>query len=325
MFDVITVGSATVDVFVRTEFCDMIKEKGRDFIAYPVGSKILVDELILTTGGGGTNTAVSLARLGHKAAFLGKIGTFENSRRVMLDLQKEHVNTSLIVRKPNSRTGYSVILDSVKHDRTILVFRGSNNDLRLNEVKLSRLKTKWFYFSTMMGESYKTMEKLALYAEKNRINISFNISSYLAKKGINYLKPILKRTNILVLNKEEANILAGKNKIENLLKKLHKSGPKIVAITDGGHGVYVSDQNYFYHAKPHKVKVVETTGAGDAFASSFLSGIIRKNDVEFAIKLGMTNAESVIKYHGAKNKLLTYNEALRQMKKMPIKVMKKKP
>jgi len=325
MFDVITVGSATVDVFVRTEFCDMVQEKGRDCIAYPVGSKILIDELILTTGGGGTNTAVSLARLGHKVAFLGKIGTFENSRRVILDLQKDHVNTSLVVRKPNSRTGYSIILDSVNHDRTILVFRGSNNDLRLNEVKLRKLKTKWFYFSTMMGQSYQTLERLALYAEKNKINIAFNISSYLAKKGINYLNPILKRTNILVLNKEEAALLAGKGKIQNLLKELHKAGPKIVAITDGEHGVYVSDQNYSYHANPHKIKVVETTGAGDTFASSFLSGIMRKNDIEFAIKLGMTNAESVIQYHGAKNKLLAYNEALRQMKKMPIKVIKKKP
>ena len=325
MFDVITVGSATVDVFARTEFCEMIRDrKKEECIAYPVGSKILIKELILSSGGGGTNAAVALSRLGHKVAFLGKVGKFENSRRVMLDLQEEHVNTSLIVRKKNSRTGYSIILDSLKHDRTILVFRGSNNDLKLNEVKLSRLKTRWFYFSTMMGQSYETLEKLALYAEKNKIRIMFNISSYLAKKGVNYLKPILKRTDILVLNKEEAELLAGRGKIQDLLKKLHKAGPKIAAITDGEHGVYVSDHNYFYHANPHKVKVVETTGAGDAFASSFLSGMMKKNDIEFAIKLGMTNAESVIRYHGAKNKLLAYHEALRQMKKMPVKVIKER-
>ena len=325
MFDVITVGSATVDVFARTEFCEMIRDrKKEEFIAYPIGSKVLVKELILSSGGGGTNSAVALSRLGHKVAFLGKMGKFENSRRAMLELQKEHVNTSLIVRKKNSRTGYSIILDSIKHDRTILVFRGSNNDLRLNEVKLSRLKTKWFYFSTMMGQSYKTLEKLALYAEKKKIRIMFNISSYLAKKGISYLKPILRRTDILVLNKEEAALLAGKGKIQDLLKKLHKAGPKIAAITDGGKGVYVFDGDYFYYGKPHKVKVVETTGAGDAFASSFLSGMMRKNDVEFAIELGMTNAESVIKYHGAKNRLLAYNEALRQMKKMPVKVIKER-
>ena len=54
------------------------------------------------------------------------------------------------------------------------------------------------------------------------------------------------------------------------------------------------------------------------------SGIIRKNDIEFAISLGITNAQSVIQHHGAKTKLLTYNEALRTMKKNPIKVIKKR-
>ena len=82
--------------------------------------------------------------------------------------------------------------------------------------------------------------------------------------------------------------------------------------------------NQIYCGKPTNVKIVETTGAGDAFASSFLCGIIRKNNVEFAMKLGMTNAESVIQHHGAKEKLLTYNEALKVMKKRPIRVIKKK-
>ena len=71
---------------------------------------------------------------------------------------------------------------------------------------------------------------------------------------------------------------------------------------------------------PHKVKVVETTGAGDAFASSFLSGLLKKNDIKFALKLAIINAESVIQYHGAKNKLLTYREALKILKKMPVKI-----
>ena len=69
---------------------------------------------------------------------------------------------------------------------------------------------------------------------------------------------------------------------------------------------------------------METTGAGDAFASSFLSGIIKKKDIVSSMKLGMTNAESVIQHHGAKEKLLTYKEALQVLKKRPIKVIKKK-
>ena len=322
MYDVITVGSATVDALARTEFCEMIHDKkNKECIAYPVGAKILMKELIMTVGGGGTNTAVSLARLGHKVAFLGKIGSKYNSKRVIQQLKEEKVNTSLVIRSKTGRTGYSIVLDSKKHDRTILSFRGSNNDLGFNEINLKKLKTKWFYFSSMIQKSFKTLEKIANYASKNNIKIAFNTSSYLAKKGKNYLKNILNKTNILVLNKEEAQLIVGKNNdVANLLKKLSELGPEIVAITDGHKGVYVLKDKSVYTGKPNNIKIVETTGAGDAFASSFLCGIIRKNDIEFAMKLGMTNAESVIQYHGAKEKLLTYNEALKVMKRRPIKV-----
>jgi len=325
MYDVITIGSATVDALARTESCEMVHDKRKkECIAYPVGAKILMEKLILTIGGGGTNTAVSLSRLGHKVAFLGKIGSKYNSKRVIHQLKNEKVDTSLIIRSKTGRTGYSIVLDSKKHDRTILIFRGSNNDLRFNEINLKKLKTKWFYFSSMMGKSFKTLEKIASYAAKNHIKISFNISSYLAKKGKNYLKNILKKVNILVLNKEEAGLLVGKGDINNLLKKLNKLGPYIVAITDGKKGVYVFNNNQVYCGKPNNVKIVETTGAGDAFASSFLCGMIKKNNIEFALKLGMTNAESVIQHHGAKEKLLRFNEALKIMKRIPIKVSKKK-
>jgi ribokinase len=323
MYDVITVGSATVDALVQTEFSEMIHDKkNKECIAYPVGAKILMKELILTVGGGGTNTAVSLARLGHKVAFLGKIGSKYNSGRVIQQLKKEKVDTSLIIRSKIGRTGYSIVLDSKKHDRTILNFRGSNNDIGFNEINLKKLKAKWFYFSSLIGKSYKTLEKLASYAEKNNIKIAFNASSYLAKKGKKYLKNILNKTNILVLNKEEAQLIVEKNSINNLLKKLNKLGPNIVAITEGRKGVYVIHDGIIYTGTPTNIKVIETTGAGDAFASAFLCGIIRKNNIEFAMKMGMANAESVIQHHGAKEKLLTYNGALNIMKKRPIKIMK---
>src|SRR3989338_526378 len=323
MYDIITIGSATVDTLVRTEFYEMIHDKKKkECIAYPVGSKILMKELILTTGGGGTNTAVALARLGHKVAFLGKVGSKYNSSMVIKELKKEKVGTSLIVRSKTGRTGYSIVLNSKKHDRTILAFKGSNNDLSFNEIKLKKLNARWFYFSSMMGASFKTLEKLASYAKEHNIKIAFNISSYLAKKGKNHLKNILKKTSILVLNKEEASLLVGKGKINDLLKKLQKLGPEIIAITDGKNGVYVLHSKTAYYGKPHNVKIVETTGAGDSFASSFLSGIIKKGNIEFAIDLGMTNAESVIQHHGAKEILLTYNQALKGMKDKQRKIIK---
>lgn len=324
MFDVICIGSSTVDAFARTELYRMVRCGNKQTcIAYPVGAKILVEEMHFTIGGGGTNSAVAFSRLGLRTAYIGKMGTRENSKRIVNELEKEKVNTSFIVRSEKARTGYSIILDSKNHDRTILAFKGSNNDLGINEINLKKLKTKWFYFSTMMGKSFKTLEKIADYAAKNHIKIAFNISSYLARKGKKYLKNILKKTSLLVLNKNEAGILVGKADIKKMLIKLSKLGPKIVSITDGKKGVYVLCNNNIFYGKPNNnVKVIESTGAGDAFASSFLSGIIKKNNIEFAMKLGMTNAESVIQHHGAKEKLLTYNEALKIIKKVPVKITK---
>jgi ribokinase len=326
MYDVITVGSATVDVFAKTEFSELIKIKSSEgvtsLLAYPTGAKILIEELEFTTGGGATNTAVSLARLGHKVACISKTGCKGNAQRVVNDLKKEKIDSSLITCSNKGRTGYSIILDSLEHDRTILTFKGSSNDLRFSEINKNKLKTKWFYFSTMMGEAYKSLEKLAEYAEKNKIKIAFNTSEYLAKKGPKFLKKVLSRTTLFVLNKEEAQLIVGNADEKELLKRLHKLGPEIVVITNGKLGAHASDGKKVYFLKPNNIKVVETTGAGDAFASSLLSGLIKKNDIEFALQLASANAESVISYHGAKNKLLTFKEALGIIKKRPSKIQK---
>lgn len=325
-YDMITVGGNTVDAFARTQYSELISimdPKGeRDFLAYPSGSKILIKELNFTTGGGGTNTAVALSRLGHKIAYLGKMGNDENAEFIINSLKKEKID--LIVVKGKGQSGYSMILDSLKHDRTILTFKGCNNELKFSEIPLKKMKSKWFYFSSLMNESFKTLEKLSVYAQKNGIKVAFNASSYLAEKGSSFLGLILRNTDILVLNKQEAELIVGRDNIESNLKKLSKLGPKIVVITNGSKGVYCFDNKNVYSSSPPKIEVVETTGAGDAFASTFLSGIVRGKGIEFAIKMGITNACSVISHNGAKEKLLNFKELLKDMKKYNIKIVKKK-
>ena len=116
----------------------------------------------------------------------------------------------------------------------------------------------------------------------------------------------------------------GHDEMEGLLFKLKGLGPRIVVITDGKNHLFVMDNDYVYSAFPPPVKIVDATGAGDAFAASFLSGVIRKKGVEFAIKLGIINAQSVVKYYGAKNILLNYRETLRIMKNFKVKISKRK-
>ncbi|MFH1510836.1 MAG: carbohydrate kinase family protein, partial [Candidatus Woesearchaeota archaeon] len=239
-------------------------------------------------------------------------------QRIMGLLNLEGVDTSLMP-KGEGRTGFSIVLDAYKHDHTILAFKGSNDELHLSEARLSKMKTKWFYFSSMMGRSYKTIEKLAVWAKKNNTRVMFNPSSYLCRKGKNYLAKLLRNCAILVLNKEEAEMLSQKKKVREMLKTLSRMGPELTIITDGKNGAYLHEKG-FYRIKSRKVKVVETTGAGDAFGSSFLGAYIRTGDLELSLKIGMVNAESVIQHVGSKNKLLTWNEAIGLIKKYPNKV-----
>jgi len=108
------------------------------------------------------------------------------------------------------------------------------------------------------------------------------------------------------------------------LKHLRFEGPKIIAITDSKNGVFVYDGMHMYIGKPHKIKIIETTGAGDCFAATFTSGIMKGESIETAIKMGITNAESVIQHHGAKHNLLTEKQIKDKLKKKPVIVSKKK-
>ena len=194
------------------------------------------------------------------------------------------------------------------------MFKGASDYLKWNDVPKKQLKTKWIYMATMLGESSNTCKKITAYAKKNNIKLLFNPSTYLAEKGKNYLRPILSCANILILNKKEAKLLL-KTKTDNIkkiLEALLNLGLGIVVVTEGKKGVHAYDGKIIYFIEAPKVKrVVSTTGAGDAFASGFLAGIIKKQDVEHALKIGNANAGSVIQYYGTKNKLLSYAQARR--------------
>jgi len=312
MYDIITTGSALRDIFINTDLKEIKKGK-RTLIAYPVGSKIAIDTIEFSIGGGGTNTGVGFSRLGLKTAYLGKIGNDESARKILELLKKEKVNFIGVIDKTTS--GHSIILDSHEHDRTILTYKGPSDKLKFKEINKKKLNTKWFYFASAMNQTLQTQKKLAEFAKKKNIKIAFNPSEYEAKLGLKKLKKILENTNVLILNRQEAEILTKKKSYKNIFKRLSVFGIETICITDEKRTIYTYHNHNVLTIKPSKIKVVESTGAGDAFASGFLTGLIKKQDIEFALKLGLADSESVIRHHGSKNKLLKYNEALKKIRK----------
>ncbi|HLP79075.1 MAG TPA: carbohydrate kinase family protein [Acidobacteriota bacterium] len=311
-FDIVTCGSATVDVFAHTQ----VNPIGKKLIGYPSGGKILINSLQQELGGGGTNTAVAFSRLGLKTGYIGCVGNDIQGKQIQNSLANEKV--SFLGQTSSEQTGYSVILDAIAHDRTILTYKGAND--RLNKVRLP--KTRWFYFSSMIGQSLKTQGALADYARKHGIFIAFNPSMYQVTKGIGAIRKILSATHILIFNKEEAKALTKKKKVPQMHKRLHDLGIPISVITDGSSQVSCYDGDGYYIAQPQKVKVVESTGAGDAFAAAFVWSYQMTSDIAVSLAAGIVNSQSVLGYIGAKKGLCTKQQLVKLLKSSGVAVKK---
>lgn len=300
-YDIITFGSGLIDIFAETN----VHENGR-VMAYNIGEKIQIKDLQFAVGGGGINTSTTFSRMGLKTAFFGKIGEDFFAQKILNKIKQEKIK---FIGKTKGRTGYSIVLDSKEHDRTILTFKGDNDSAEIKD--LPKLETKWFYFSSLAKKSFETQIRLA---KSGEYKIAFNPSMYLFKEED--VKKILPFVEILILNKEEADMLSKNH--ENISKKF---GPNIVIVTNGENATNCYTKNKNFRIYTHKdIKVVEKTGAGDAFASGFVSSYIKTQNIPSSLQVGLANSESVLKYKGSTNKILTWEEVERNIKKNPGKL-----
>ncbi len=323
MFDVVCVGGVTQDLFLNTK-SELISlrtpSSNEELIAYPVGAKILVKDVIKSFGGGAFNSSVSLSRLGLKVGIVSCVGEDNLGKEILKRMKSEKIK--FLGCKSKTKTGFSIILDSIDEDRTILSYRGSNEMLSFNSVKKDKLKTKWFYLSSVSGKALGAEELIVKLAVKKKIKLFMNPSTYMAKLGFERLRNIISHLNILDLNKEEAEYITGIKGIADNLKWLKNLVKEVVVITDGKNGAYAYDGSFFYRIRGRKTKVVETTGAGDAFASTFLYSYIKNKDISESLKLAMANAVSVVSNYGAQNGLLSSMDLKKKSQKLRARVVK---
>jgi len=334
MYDIITIGTATRDVFLKSPLFRVLRDP-QYLLCFALGSKIEINPPIFTTGGGATNAAVTFSRQNLKVATLIKIGLDESAEYILKELRREKI-VSLAVKNKKQKTAYATILLAPTGERTILVYRGASEDLKIKEIPFNKLKSQWAYISPGTI-TFPVIQRIFNHFRENKTLIAFNPSKYFLEMGIKKLKPLLNKTKVVILNREEAAVLAGIDyqKEKEIFKKLDEVVEGIAIMTQGAKGVLVSDGTRIYQAKAFRSrKVIDRTGAGDAFASGFVAGLIRSqsanrpeaeqarygagkaqigrfapSDLQFAIRLGSANATSVIEHIGAKEGILTKKES----------------
>lgn len=349
MFDVIAIGSVTRDAFFEADFkmVNWPKTPSRSAYILPRGEKLEIKKAYFTIGGNAANASVTFARQGLKVAAIGKTGSDVSGEEIRRRLRKEKVGVSLMPRDANLPTAYSVLLLE-NGERTILAYHGASDSFALRDLlvlrssataedgRLAQMRAKWWYAS-LAGESDKMFLPLVKFARENRTALAFNPSGHhLRHKRGDVLKS-LRDISFLVLNDEEAAMLAGVSwkKEKEVFKKLDNlTSPGILAVTEGPAGVTVSDGKFIYKAGIFKEKkLVDRTGAGDAFGSGFVAGLLRRgitaknlgkagpSDISYAIRLATANATSVVEKVGATEGVLTKKEfALPRWKNLKVVV-----
>jgi len=315
MYDIITFGSATKDIFIKTKNPKVIKDKkafvtGRG-VCFNLGSKVDIDEILLASGGGGTNTATTFANQGFKVAYCGAVGDDLAGQEIINELNTFNINTDLIIKSKTKPTNHSIVIAGINDDRTILVYRGASEGLKRENIPWEKLSAKWFYISPLSGQLCRVFEDLIDFAVKNKIKVVLNPGNCQLSLPVKILRRILNKVDILILNQEEASLLTKipYSKEKQIFKKIDEICPGIAIMTKSEKGVVISDGKHLYRALPQKAKVIDGTGAGDSFGAGFVAGFLQsEGDIIFATQLGIANAAACLKKIGAKNGLLKKNE-----------------
>lgn len=313
MTKILSIGAGVQDVFLShsDEFKAVCLNPHDCFMQLTLGSKADVNKIDFSTGGGATNAAVTFARQGLQAEFIGAIGDDPAGQAVLADLDKENVETSNVATSKRYNTGYSVLLLSPNGERTILTYRGASTHYKVDDFAIANSQADWLYISSMSGQM-DVLDQVFIEAKQQGMKIMFNPGKgELAK--IDKLKALLDDVDVLLVNREEMQQIVSGNDIEELVLHGLHFVPTVI-VSDGPNGVAASDGKTIVKAGMYEdVKVIDRTGAGDAFGSGFLSQFAQGKSLKDSIVFASANSTSVVQKIGAKAGILSKGTQLHEM------------
>ncbi len=330
-YDIVTIGDTVTDAFIKLKEahinCKVNTEEQE--ICMRFGDKIPYEFVeVCPAVGNSANAAVSASRLGLTSAIITNIGDDGEGRDALNQFNKEKVATKYIVSHKGIKTNYHYVL-WFETDRTILIKHEKFPRAFPKSIK-NNSNPKWIYLSSLGEDSLPFHKTIEEYLVKNpEVKLAFQPGTFQIKFGTEALKEIYKRANVFFCNVEEAERILKINSeektnsnIKDLAQKISNLGPKVVVLTDGSNGAYAyekeKDQLLFMPLYPDIKPPYERTGAGDAFASTFVSALIIGKSIEEALAWAPINAMSVVQEIGAQKGLLSKEKLLEYLAKAPL-------
>jgi ribokinase len=266
-----------------------------------IDGETAVLEFYKSPGGSAVNTITLLRQLGIPTVCFGVLGDDEDGEFFQNCLARKEVE--LKIKKVHGFTGRAFIFVDRLGRRSIYVMPGVN--LRLEEIdypSLERFDFNWVHATSLVGERAFKKQFEWLLSLSDEIKISFSPGNLYSKLGLKTLEPLLKKTYVLFLNRDELFMIAGKKstvKFKEALERLHDTGVRLIAVTLGKKGALISDGRKVIKAPSMAEKVIDTTGAGDAFSAGVLYGLIKNLEPEECLRLGNYLAGKVVGVWGS--------------------------
>lgn len=320
--DVLSVGDIVTDAFVKLQDdqAHTYKDEKGTWLAMPFATKVPFDHAeVVEAVGNASNASVSFSRLGLHSGLVANVGGDQHGRDMIAALHRNKVDTRFVHINPGKASHYHYVL-WYKEERTILV---NSIDYVYHWPHLRPHETpKWLYFSSVGKFALEYHDDMADWLEHNPdVKLAFQPGTFQMSLGVKRLERIYQRADVLILNREEAALVTGGDheNIKELLDGMHRLGAKIAVLTDGPKGAYASDGSRKLKMPPYPdpAPPFERTGAGDAFASTFVAAIIKGSNIEGALQWAPINSMSVVQQVGAQKGLLTEHQLGDLLKQAP--------
>lgn len=321
-FDVLSVGDIVTDAFIRLrdDQAQTYENDHGKWLAMQFGTKLPYDHMDeVKAVGNASNAAVAFARLGLRSGFATNVGDDQQGRDMIVELQKNKVDTHLVAINAGKKSNYHYVL-WYKDERTILI-KHEEYDYHWPHLRPKEIP-RWVYFSSISEHALEYHDQVAewLHQQPN-VKLAFQPGTFQMAAGAQRLQHIYQRSEVVILNREEAVLVGGGNHddIHDLFNHLHALGPRVVVITDGPAGAYASDgQNRFkMPLYPDPAAPYDRTGAGDAFASTFVAALAKGKSLEEALRWAPINSMSVVQKVGAQAGLLSEHDLTELLNQAP--------
>ncbi|NYE05735.1 2-dehydro-3-deoxygluconokinase [Bacillus niacini] len=281
MFDIVTIGESMV-VFNPTE----------------IGPMRHCQTFRMQMAGAESNVAIGLARLGHSVSWCSRVGDDEFGKYIVNTLRAENVDVSMVRFDSDNRTGLMFKEERKKGLSNVYYYRNESAASKLSEFDIQRAwirKARILHLTGItpaLSESCRSAIFQAIkLAKEEGIPISFdlNMRTKLWEKDIavSVLTSIMKECHYFLPSYQEGVLLSGIDSVKEMAEYFYQHGPRVVVIKKGAEGSYLLDQDGGRWIPPFRVEqVMDSIGAGDAFAAGFLSGILNGSTNEEATRRG---------------------------------------